>query len=217
MKSVLTRTFDLQVIIVLYLLVPFYDQIYDWGMTITAKKALNGAAHFISAGRIEACLLEKVLGKLFLSVLFQSLSLTMARYLKYGMSLFEHLGNMWPLFFSYITQIVARILVLVVLFVTAEDILQIHDKGLAITLFFVLHFFLIFCIKISFEVHSKDYRSNDLKRVAIGIMKFLINLISSSMVYIWAPINNYANNPRNNVHEHNTFLPQLLFQVTMLT
>ena len=202
-------------IIVLYLLVPFYDQIYDWGMTITAKKALNGAAHFISAGRIEACLLEKVLGKLVLSVFFQSASLTMARYLKYGMSLFEHIGNMWPLFFSYILQIIARILVLVILFVTAEDILQIHDKGLAITLFFAVHFFLIFCIKVSFEVHSQDYRSNELKPVGNGIMKFLINWVSSSMVYIWAPINNYADNPRNNVHEHNTFLPQLLFQVTI--
>ena len=203
-------------IIVLYLLVPFYDQIYQWGITTTSKKALNGVTHFISAGNIEACLLEKVLGKLFLSVVFQSLSLTMARYLKYGMSLFEHIGNMWPLFLSYITQIVARILVLVILFVTAEDVLQIHNRGLAITLFFVVHFSLIFFIKVSFELHSKDYRSKDLKQVAKGIVKFLINLISSSMVYIWAPINNYANNPRNSVHEHNTFLPQLLFQVRRL-
>ena len=203
-----------QLIIVLYLLVPFYDQIHDWDFQTTCQKTFNGIAHFMTGGWYSACLLEKVVGKLFINVVVQSLSLTTLRYIKYGMSIFEHASNMWPLFLSNISQIVARIMVLRVFFVTAEDVLGIDSKGLAITLFFLIHFTLTFCIKITFELNSKDYcRINWI--CFYGIVKFLINLISSSIVYTWSP-QGYGRDPRRNVHEHNTFLPQLLFQSLIL-
>ena len=132
------------------------------------------------------------------------------------MSIFEHLASMIPLFLSYTLQIIARILVLRVFFVTAEDILNIENKGLGIAIFFLIHYLTIFCIKVTFEVHSKDYRSCN-RQGFYAIVKFMINLTSSSIVYTWSPISSYGSNPRTSVDEHNTFLPQLLFQLVILT
>ena len=204
-----------QLIIVLYLLVPFYDQLHDWDFQITVQRTFNGIAHFMTGGRYPACLLEKVVGKLFINVFVQRLSLTTLRYVKYGMSIFEHLSNMWPLFLSNLSQIVARILVLRVFFVTAEGVMNIENKGLAITLFFLVHFVLTFLIKITFEVQNEDYR----KASWVGLKaftKFLFNLSSSTIVYTWSTVSGYGKDPRSSVDEHNTFLPQTMFQFLIL-
>jgi len=204
----------IQLIVVLYLLVPYYDEIHDWDFQITVKKTFFGIAHFVSGGRYkQACLLEKVLGKLAINLFAQSLSLTFLKYMKYGMSIFEHISNMLPLYLSYLSQIVARILVLRVFFVTAEDLFQIENKGLAIGLFFIIHFSITLAIKLLFEIRIEDMNEMDFKCLQ-SFVKFVINWISSSLVYIWST--GYGANPRTNIHEHNTFLPQLFFQLLVL-
>jgi len=204
----------IQMIIVLYLLVPYYDEIHDWNFQTTVTKTFFGIAHFISGGRYkQACLLEKVLGKLFISVVFQGFSLTYLKYMKYGMSLPEHLTNMIPLAVSYFSQIIARLYVLRVFFVTAEDLFQMENKGLAIGTFFIIHFALTLAIKLSFEIRIEDTNGLDFHCFQ-SLIRFLINWISSSLVYIWST--GYGANPRKHVDEHNTFLPQMCFQLLIL-
>lgn len=204
-----------QLIIVLYLLVPYYDEIHIWDFETSTKKIFSGIAHFASGGKYQACLLEKVLGKLFINVVAQSWSLTFLKYMKYGMSVFEHLSHIVPLYLSYASQIVARIMVLRVFFVTAEELFHIDNKGLSIGIFFILHFCFTLIIKLLFEGRTDRITSRrmDFKCLQL-LVKFLINWISSSTVYIWCT--GYGANPRRHIHEHNTFLPQLSFQILIL-
>ena len=207
-----------QLKIVLYLLVPYYDEIHEWNFQTTIQKVADGLLHFLTAGRFEACLLDKVIGKLAFNVISQTASLTMLKYLKYGMSPLEHVGNMTPLFLSYLIQIWARVLVIRVFFVTAEDLLGLEDnKGLAIGLFFALHFAILLLIKLTFELGGMPCAQCDLESVVkVGRfwLRFLINWVSSSFVYVWST--GYGSKPRDNIHEHNTALPQALFQLLVL-
>ena len=208
----------IQLKIVLYLLVPYYDEIHDWNFQTTIQKVADGLLHFLTAGRFKACLLDKVIGKLAFNVLSQTASLTMLKYLKYGMSPLEHVGNMAPLFLSYLIQIWARVLVIRVFFVTAEDLFGLEDnKGLAIGLFFAIHFALLLVIKLIFELGGMPSAQCDLDslvRCARFWLRFLINWVSSSFVYVWST--GYGSKPRDNIHEHNTALPQSLFQLLIL-
>ena len=203
----------IQLLIVLYLLVPFYDEIHEWSFQTRMKKISHGLFHFLTGGKYEACLLEKVLGKLALNVVGQSLSLTILKHLKYGMSFNEHVFNMLPLFSSYFIQIFARLYALRVFFVTAEELFQTEDKGFAIGMFFVIHFLFILLIKLSFEVRRENCTEFCWKNFKFW-MKFLINFCSSCSIYVQT--NEYGTKPRENVHFHNTFLPQLLFQILIL-
>ena len=196
----------IQMLIVLYLLVPYYDQIHNWDFQMTVKKTFNGIAYFASFGHYnQACLLEKVLGKLAINIFVQSYSLTLLKYMKYGMSVFEQIANMVTLLASNFLQIVARILVLRVFFVTAEDLFRLQSKGWSIAIFFILHFTFTFIIKACFEIKRNEF--SPMLKFNRATMRFLINWISSSMLYIWST--GYSTEPRQHVHEHNTFLPQV--------
>ena len=206
----------IQLKIVLYLLIPYYDEIHEWDLQVTLQKVANGLLHFLTAGRYEACLLDKVIGKLAFNVINQTVSLTLLKYLKYGMSPLEQVGNMLPLFISYLLQIWARVLVIRVFFVTAEDLFGLEDKGLAIGLFFLIHFLLLLVIKLTFEVGGMprcNSRTSLFPQVKFWL-RFLINWVSSSFVYVWAT--GYGSNPRDNIHEHNTALPQIMYQILVL-
>ena len=174
----------IQMIIVLYILVPFYDEIHNWDFQTSVNKIAFGILHFLTGGKYKACLLEKVVGKLFMNVFGQCFSLTNLKYLKYGMSLFEHLTSLLPLLFSYIFQIIARILVLRVFFVTAE-LYNVASKGTTIALFFLLHFLLTLVIKVTFEVKNEEYRRLSWLNVR-DMVRFLINWTSSSTLYVCA-------------------------------
>ena len=197
-----------QLIIVLYLLVPYYDEIHNWSFQATVKKTSSGIFHFLTLGKYPACLIEKVVGKLFMNVLAQSISLTLLKYLKYGMSLPDHLASMFPTFASNTLQIIARLYAMRVFFVTAEDLLGTNDKGLAIGIGFLLHFLAVLLIKITFEIRKENCK--DVK----FYMKFTINLLSSCLLYVQT--NEYGTKPRDNINQHNTFLPQLMFQLLIL-
>ena len=203
----------IQLKIVLYLLIPFYDEIHEWNFQTFIQKVANGLLHFLTAGRFHACLLDKVIGKLAFNVISQTMSLTMLKYLKYGMSPLEQVANILPLFISYLLQIWARVLVIRVFFVTAEDLFGLEDKGLAIGLFFLIHFLLLLVIKLSFEIGPRSGRQTLFQSVKFWL-RFIINWVSSSFVYVWST--GWGSKPRDNVHEHNTAIPQILFQILIL-
>ena len=203
----------LQLIIVLYLLVPYYDEIHQWTVPTTFKKTASGVLHFILFGNYPACILEKVLGKLFLNVLFQSLSMAYMKYMKYGMSVQEHIFDMIPIFISYFLQISARLYALRALFVTAEELFGVDDKGLAIGLFFMIHFLFTFAIKFTFVPRRENFCIFTWENFKFWL-KFIINFFSSSMIYV--ETNEFGVKPRCNIHEHNSFLPQTLFQLLIL-
>ena len=202
-----------QLIIVLYLLVPYYDEIHNWSFQATVKKTSSGIFHFLTLGKYPACLIEKVVGKLFMNVIAQSISLTLLKYLKYGMSLPDHLASMFPVFASNTLQIIARLYAMRVFFVTAEDLLGTNDKGLAIGIGFLLHFLAVFIIKITFEIRKENFHEDIWWNVKF-YMKFTINLLSSCLLYVQT--NEYGTKPRDNIYQHNTFLPQLMFQILIL-
>ena len=206
-----------QLIIVLYLLVPYYDEIHNWSFQATVKKTSSGIFHFLTLGRYPACLIEKVVGKLFMNVIAQSISLTLLKYLKYGMSLPDHLASMFPVFASNTLQIIARLYAMRVFFVTAEDLLGTDNKGLAIGIGFLLHFLAVLFIKITFEIRKENCQggNQDIWWNVKFYMKFTINLLSSCLLYVQT--NEYGTKPRDNIHQHNTFLPQLMFQILILT
>ena len=203
----------IQLIIVLYLLVPYYDEIHHWDLQTTVKKTSAGIFHFLTLGKYEACLLEKVVGKAVMNVFFQSLSLTILKYMKYGMTLPEQISNMLPTFASNICQIIARIYALRVFFVTAEDFFSTDNKGLAIGLFFLIHFVGILLIKFTFEVRKENFKCINFDNTKFW-MKFIINLLSSFFIYVRT--NEYGTKPRENPNQHNSFLPQLCFQILVL-
>ena len=203
-----------QLIIVLYLLVPYYDEIHDWDFQTTVKKTSSGIFHFLTLGNYPACLIEKIVGKLFMNVIAQSISLTLLKYLKYGMSLPDHLANMIPVFASNTLQIIARLYAMRVFFVIAEDLLRTNDnKGLAIGIGFCLHFLAVLLIKITFELRKENYQRGFWWNIKF-CMKFTINLLSSCLLYVQT--NEYGTKPRDNINQHNTFLPQLIFQIVIL-
>ena len=206
----------IQLMIVLYFLIPYYDEILDWDLQVALQNVANGLLHFITGGNHEVCLLDKVIGKLAFNVINLTVSLTLLKYLKYGMSRLEQVGNFLPLLISHLLQIVARVLVISVLFVTAEDLFGLEDKGLAIGLFFLIHFLLLLVIKLTFEVGGMprcNIRTSLFSSVKFWL-RFLINWVSSSLVYVWPT--EYGSNPRNNIDEHNTAVPQIMYQILVL-
>ena len=206
----------IQLMIVLYFLIPYYDEILDWDLQVALQNVANGLLHFITGGDHEVCLLDKVIGKLAFNVINLTVSLTLLKYLKYGMSRLEQVGNFLPLLISHLLQIVARVLVISVLFVTAEDLFGLEDKGLAIGLFFLIHFLLLLVIKLTFEVGGMprcNIRTSLFSSVKFWL-RFLINWVSSSLVYVWPT--EYGSNPRNNIDEHNTAVPQIMYQILVL-
>ena len=201
-----------QLLIVLYLLVPYLDEIHCWDFQTKIKKSSYGVFHFITMGHYQACLLEKVLGKLFINIFAQALSMSVLKYIKYGMSLNDHITNMIPIYASYLLQIFGRLYALRVFFVTAEELMGTEHKGDAIIIFFIIHFTFVLIIKFTFEVRRRNFCVSWLSLKFW--MKFFINFLSSCLIYVQT--NEYGTKPREDIHDHNSLLPQVLFQFLIL-
>jgi len=205
----------IQLVIIVYLLIPSYKAINIWNFQETVRKCFNGIAHFLSAGRYEACLVEKVFGKLIMSLCSQSISITILKFQKHGLGICEHLTNLLPFYVSNMLQILARIFALRILFLSSEDVYPQVNTSTAAIIFFIIHFLLVFVIKFTFEVQpSKWFKNNPPWMSILNIFKFIVGWFSSCIIYIHVKPTTTCKFRHSD--QGNTFLPQLLFQLLIL-
>jgi hypothetical protein len=196
-----------QLLLQVWLLCPFLPTIMIWDMKELISRCAAGLANFFTFEILPACYIEKALAKILLTIFFLSLGISQMKR-KPGQDLIKTL----PMFVSIFAQTVGRIVALsgLVLMPTSLGYYK-------YALFFVVHFLLVFMIKVLFEVkyllgrdvascHSHGWRKRIWK-----VIKFIASGISSTMVMI------HLRSDKEERHkQHPSLLSHSAFQVVIL-
>ena len=189
---------SIQLFLILYLLVPYNNIIYQWEFQQILQKSFRGIAHFLTFGNVKACLLEKTVGKLFMNLVGQSLTVSLLMFQKHGISFCDNLIRFLPLWLSIFAQICARMFAFRIFFLT--------NQVTEILIFFCFHFMFVLLVKMLFELRRDHFTSCPM--TFMNILRFIISWLSCAVIYM------RLNPPRQkNIHHNNSFIPQTIFQV----
>jgi hypothetical protein len=198
---------SLQLLLQMWLLRPFVPIIMTWSYTELISRCVSGFANFFSFGIHPACYIEKALFKILLTIIFLSLSLSLIKR-KPGQDLLKTS----PMFISIFAQTVGRMVALNSL------VLMTATWGYyKYVLFFIIHFLLVFLIKIVFEVKSlldkiaACFQSQGWRKRIWKVIKFITSGISSTIVMIHLNQDKEDGNKK-----HPTLLSHSAFQIIIL-
>ena len=196
-----------------WLLKPFFADITRWDSQQLVIKSVHGIMNFLTFNTYPACYIERALGKILLTVTSLALGVALMKSTKPGMGACERPLRTLPILFSILAQTVARIFAFRSLILIESGI-----HLLKYLIFLVIHFVLLFIIKILFETRipkSRERKTSFVnmcsspeknKLTMLNIGKFIISGLASTIIMV-------------SIHEENrsmrrkkySFLPHFLF------
>jgi hypothetical protein len=207
---------SLQLLLQIWLLKPFLSDISTWSNTEVVVRCITGLANFLTFDTYPSCYIEKALGKILLTIISLTLGVANMKCYKHGQGFMDKPLKIISIFFSILAQTIARILAFKSLILLEAPL----DKYAR---FFLLHFFLVFAIKILFETpSSKDTltalseacQSKSLtliKTFSGDLLRFIFSGLTSFIVMI-----HFRQKQPASTTSRFTFLPHTLFFILSL-
>ena len=195
-----------QLILQIWLLKPFFQEIMDWNAITPILASFNGIANILTFDSQPACYLEKALGKILLTLLSFSLGIAMVRTDKPIKDVRKTPLRTLLTFLSIFSQALARIFAL-----SSLEIMQVESESFKYSLFFALHTIAISIVNILFVIRRKKEEKEFCKickdsktpedckdckkqawkklanRAAKRFMKILISALSSTIIMVHIP------------------------------
>jgi hypothetical protein len=181
---------SIQLLLQVWLLRPFLPTIMAWDTIELLSRCGTGLVNFFTFDMYPACYIEQALAKVILSTLLLSVGISLTR-----KNPFQNYLSTLPMIVSIFAQIIGRIVVM-------NSLVHMTTFLGYYALFFILHFLLVFLIKIFLELPQGK------KREFWEPISFIVSGMSSSIVMIHLRL--------NKTKEHPSFLSHAAFQILIL-
>jgi hypothetical protein len=198
---------SLQLILQLWLLQPFLLDMTTWSYIDVFELCVDGIKHFLFFGIYKASYIQKALGKIVLNIVILTFGMALSKLNKPGgLSICDKPFNALLMCLSILAQITARII--------AFRSLRLLKFSWAFVIFLIIHFVIVFAIKMLFEIKSvrekvmiKGRTFKDSLRSLPILLEFIASGLGSALVMIHLPGQKV---PRF------SFLPHALFFILVL-
>jgi hypothetical protein len=181
---------SIQLLLQVWLLRPFLPTIITWDIIELLSRCGTGLLNFVTFEKYPACYIEQALAKVILSTLLLSVGISLTR--KEPSQ--SYLSTL-PMIVSIFAQIIGRM-------VAMNSLVHMTTSWGYYALCFILHFLLVFLIKIFLELPQGK------KREFWEPISFIVSGMSSSIVMIHLRL--------NKTKEHPSFLSHAAFQILIL-
>ena len=184
----------IQLIFHLWLLRPFLPTLFTWDSTELWTRCISGIGHFFSFGNIQACYIEKTLGKILMAIISLSLGMAQTKCNKPGLGLGENPLKIVPILLSILAQILGRILAISIIILLTSSIGYYKYAilfGIHCSVILVIQIFIREENKASSD-NSKRQRSDNTSNLipdscwqcTLNLFSLLISICSSTIVLI---------------------------------